>query len=178
MSTPLNLPDPPSAATQRMLARFRALADLFDNRFRVPGTKWRFGIDPLLGLVPGLGDVVGAAFAIWSVILARRLGAPGIIQTQMLANIAIDMLGGAVPIVGDLFDLAFKAHARNRKLLDAWLEGPDAAVRDTQRTLVRKPLVLLAVVVLLGSLAAVFTIWLAVKALGWLMAAARAAGAA
>jgi hypothetical protein len=158
-------------AAQRMLARFRAAADLFDNRFRVPGTNWRFGIDPLLGLVPGLGDIAGAAFAVWSVVLARKLGAPGIIQTQMLANIALDMVGGSVPVLGDLFDLAFKAHARNRKLLDDWLAGPEVAVRDTRRSMVRRPLVLLGVVVLVGLLATGLTLWLAIKAFGWLMTA-------
>jgi hypothetical protein len=158
------------------LARFRALADLFDNAFRVPGTKWRFGIDPLLGLVPGLGDIVGAAFAVWSVILARRLGAPGVIQTQMLANIALDMLGGAVPVLGDLFDLAFKAHARNRKLLDDWLQVPEAATAEARRNMLRTPIMLILAVVVFGILAVALTIWLAIKALGWLMTLGTPAG--
>jgi hypothetical protein len=165
------------ASAQRMLARFRAAADLFDNKFRVPGTNFRFGIDPLIGLVPGLGDVAGAAFAVWSVVLARKLGAPGVIQTQMLANIALDMVGGSVPIFGDIFDLAFKAHARNRKLLDAWLDVPDAAIAATRRSMVRNPLLLLGAVMIFGLLAAAFTIWLALKFLGFLMASGSATGA-
>lgn len=105
------------------LDRYRRLAQLFDNEFRIPGTHFRFGIDPLLGLVPGLGDLAGAAFAIYGLILARRMGAPRRLQWRMAANIAIDAFAGSVPVVGDLFDVAFKAHARNRRLLDRWLES-------------------------------------------------------
>jgi Domain of unknown function (DUF4112) len=169
---------PRNPDAERMLARFRALANLLDNQFRVPGTNWRFGIDPLLGLIPGLGDIAGAMFAIWSVVLARKLGAPRIIQAQMLTNIALDMVGGAVPIVGDLFDMAFKAHARNRLLLDAWLETPDAAAQTAHKQIVRKPVLLLIAIAVVGLAAAALTLWLAVLAFGWLMSLGMGAGAA
>jgi hypothetical protein len=169
---------PRSPDDERMLARFRALANLLDNRFRVPGTNWRFGIDPLLGLIPGLGDIAGALFAMWSVLLARKLGAPRIIQVQMLTNIALDMVGGAVPIVGDLFDMAFKAHARNRQLLDDWLETPDAAVQTAHKQIVRKPVLLLVAIAIFGLAAAAVTLWLAVLAFGWLMSLGTGTGPA
>lgn len=165
------------------LRRFRALADLFDCAFRVPGTDWRFGVDPLLGLIPGFGDVLGASFAGWGWLLARRLGAPPAVQRKMLANIAIDMLGGAVPLVGDLFDAAFKAHIRNRKLLDQWLESrtiiqvvaPGSGAQraggeapDGRRVRVAW---ILTALLLFTLLAIGLTIWLALGALQWLFGA-------
>jgi Domain of unknown function (DUF4112) len=101
--------------------RYQRLARLFDSEFRVPGTSLRFGIDPLLGLVPGLGDLAGTGFALYGLWLARRMGAPRRLQLRMLANVAIDALAGSVPLVGDLFDVAFKAHVRNARLFDRWL---------------------------------------------------------
>jgi hypothetical protein len=103
--------------------RYRRLAQLFDNEFRVPGTNIRFGIDPLLGLVPGLGDLAGAAFAIYGIALARRMGAPRRLQWRMAWNIAVDTLAGSIPVIGDIFDIAFKAHVRNRRLFERWLES-------------------------------------------------------
>ena len=102
--------------------RYRRLARLFDSRFRIPGTRIRFGIDPLLGLLPVAGDLVTAAFAVYGVLLARRMDAPGRLQLRMGWNIAIDALAGSVPVLGDLFDAAFKAHSRNVLLLERWLE--------------------------------------------------------
>lgn len=165
------------------LRRFRALADLLDNAFRVPGTSWRFGLDPLLGLIPGLGDVLGALFAAWGWLLARRIGAPPAIQRKMLVNIAIDMLGGAVPVVGDLFDATFKAHVRNRKLLDDWLlertvitvvtPGSSARADQAEATAIPGPrrrvgIWMLIGILLIGLIAIGLTIWLAVSALRWL----------
>lgn len=102
--------------------RYRRLAELFDSRFRIPGTRIRFGIDPLLGLLPVAGDLVTAAFAVYGVVLARRMNAPGRLQLRMGWNIAIDALAGSVPVLGDLFDVAFKAHLRNFRLFESWLE--------------------------------------------------------
>lgn len=103
-------------------ARYRRLAELFDREFRIPGTAIRFGIDPLLGLVPGLGDLAGAAFAVYGIILTRRMGAPRSLQLRMAGNILLDTLGGSIPVLGDLFDMAFKAHIRNARLFERWLE--------------------------------------------------------
>jgi hypothetical protein len=102
--------------------RYLRLAELFDRRFRLPGTSIRFGLDPLLGLVPGVGDLAGAAFAVYGLVMARRLGAPRSLQWRMGWNITLDAVAGSLPLLGDLFDLVFKAHARNLKLLERWLE--------------------------------------------------------
>ncbi len=103
------------------LARLRKLAWLLDAQFLLPGTRFRFGINGLLGLAPGAGDVVVGLVSLYIVNEARQLGAPPALLARMLANIGIEVLGGAVPVIGDMFDMAFKANLRNLALLDAWL---------------------------------------------------------
>jgi hypothetical protein len=89
-----------------------------DSVFRVPGTGIRFGWDPIAGLVPWAGDLVTAGYAMAIVVTGMQLGIPRVVQARMLLNVLIDMLAGAVPIVGDLFDVAWKANLRNMRLLD------------------------------------------------------------
>src|SRR5687768_9450451 len=94
----------------RALARYAVLTNLLDQAFRVPGTRFRFGLDAIVGLIPGAGDIVGALLGLYGVWVARQLGAPSSLLTRMLGNIAVDAVAGAVPIVGDLFDFAYKPH--------------------------------------------------------------------
>ena len=94
----------------------------------MPGTRWRFGLDPLLGLIPIVGGVVTLAMSIWLLVEARRIGAPRRIMLAMIGNVGLDFLVGEVPILGDLFDFAFKAHARNLSMLEKWLARQDASV--------------------------------------------------
>jgi hypothetical protein len=101
--------------------KYRELCELFDSAWHIPGTRIRVGLDALIGLVPGAGDLISAAFAGYGIVLARRLGAPRTLQARMLWNVVLDTLGGSIPLVGDLFDVTFRAHQRNRKLLDKWL---------------------------------------------------------
>lgn len=114
------------------LARARTLARLLDSAAKVPGTGIRFGADAILGLIPGLGDVAGAALAGYLVILAQRLGAPRAIVLRMLANVAVDTIGGTVPLIGDLFDVAFKSNTRNVALLEQVVQQPVAATRTSR----------------------------------------------
>jgi hypothetical protein len=106
------------------LARARALARLLDSAIAIPGTGIRVGADALLGLVPGLGDVAGALLGGYLVLLAQRLGAPRAVILRMLGNVALDTIGGSVPIAGDLFDVAFRSNVRNVALLERALERP------------------------------------------------------
>ena len=101
--------------------RARAIARLLDTAFRVPGTDIRFGLDGILGLIPGVGDVAGAALSGYVILTAARAGAPNTLLARMLANVGLDALVGAVPLLGDLFDVAFRANVRNATLLDDWL---------------------------------------------------------
>ncbi|MEQ8821765.1 MAG: DUF4112 domain-containing protein [Sumerlaeia bacterium] len=102
---------------ERIRRRLRRLAHLWDSHFRLPGTDFRFGLDGLLGLIPGVGDLAGAAFSCYLIYEAEKLGASRRQQAQMVANVLLDALIGTVPLVGDLFDFAFKANQRNLKIL-------------------------------------------------------------
>ena len=93
------------------------LAWWLDSAFRVPGTNLRFGFDGLIGLVPGLGDVAPLLASLWIVHRGRQLGARPVTLARMLWNVVVDMGVGAVPVVGDLFDFAWKANRRNIALL-------------------------------------------------------------
>ena len=114
----------------------RALSRLLDNAFVIPGTRYRFGLDALIGLVPGLGDAVSAVFSSYLVLQASRLGAPRSVLTRMIANVALDTLVGWVPILGDLFDVAWKSNVRNMALLEEHLQQPSAAKAGSRRALV------------------------------------------
>lgn len=105
-----------------VLRRLDLVATLMDNRFRIPGTRWHFGLDGLVGMIPGIGDAAGAIVSGWIILEARRLGVPTPLLLKMLANLGIDMAVGAVPVLGDLFDFAWKANRRNVDLLRQHLD--------------------------------------------------------
>ncbi len=100
------------------LEALRRISRLLDSAFVVPGTSYRFGLDPILGLVPGIGDLVSPLFTIGILWQGHDLGLPRIVQLRMIFNAAIDTLVGAVPLVGDLFDFAWKANDMNLALLE------------------------------------------------------------
>jgi hypothetical protein len=106
-----------------------------DSAVGIPGTRLRFGLDALLGLVPGVGDVVGAAAAGYVVLAAARLGAPASVLVRMLLNVGIDTVVGSVPLLGDLFDLGFRSNSRNVALLERHLADPRGA-RAASRSVV------------------------------------------
>jgi hypothetical protein len=97
------------------LARLERLVSLLDDRFSLGG--FRFGLDGLVGLVPGVGDGLGLLASAYVVLEAARLGAPRAVLLRMAVNLLLDFLVGAVPVLGDLFDFAFKANRRNLELL-------------------------------------------------------------
>jgi hypothetical protein len=99
------------------LKNLNYLAKLMDAQFRVPGTNFRFGLDGLLGLVPGAGDLSTFAVSGYMVWIMARNGASGYILARMVLNILIDSVVGAIPLIGDLFDIAFKANMRNVRLM-------------------------------------------------------------
>lgn len=92
---------------------------LLDDCIRVPGTRIRLGLDSLVGLIPGVGDAATGAAALALVWRAHRLGAPPALLGQMLKNVGIDVAVGAIPVVGDLFDVTWRANRRNLDLLRA-----------------------------------------------------------
>jgi hypothetical protein len=107
------------------LERLDFLATLLDSAVLIPGTKIRFGADAVIGLVPGIGDAITTALSAWIVYEAHRLGVPRHLLVRMIGNVAIDGLFGAVPLVGDLFDVMWRANKRNMRLLRQHLERTD-----------------------------------------------------
>lgn len=106
------------------LVRIRRLAWLLDNSIPVPGTSWRIGLDPLLGMIPGLGDLLGAVLSGWILVEGERMGAGRATMLRMLWNVVVETVLGAIPILGDLFDAGWKANAKNVTLLERHLATP------------------------------------------------------
>ncbi len=113
-----------SPDTLKRFRRLQRLARLLDSEFQLPGTRWRFGLDPLIGLVPGLGDAASAIVSLWLVAEAGRLGAPSESLLKMLLNVLIDSVAGSIPLLGDAFDAGYKANLRNVALLERALFEP------------------------------------------------------
>jgi hypothetical protein len=101
------------------LDRVRQLGMLLDNAITIPGTTYKIGLDPLLGLVPGAGDVAGTMLSAYIVLEAARLGVPKATIGRMVVNLLTDAALGALPVLGDWFDFAWKANSRNLELLEA-----------------------------------------------------------
>jgi len=105
------------------IADVEALARWLDYAFALPG-GFRFGFAGIIGLIPGIGDIVDALVSVYIVVRAIQLGISRVAIARMLVNIGIEAFVGAVPILGDLFDIAFKANRRNYQLLKSRLSGP------------------------------------------------------
>jgi hypothetical protein len=130
---------------------------LLDSAVRIPGTNIRFGLDPLIGLVPVIGDAIGAIFSTIIIFHAARLGAPRSTLFRMMANVGLDTIVGEVPLLGDLVDFGWKSNSRNLALLEEHLKQPVAARVESRRVLLLLGgglLVLLVAVIALAIVAA------------------------
>jgi hypothetical protein len=114
------------------VTRARTFARLLDDLIRIPGTKVGVGHDPVIGLIPGLGDVIGGAMSGYILLVAAKEGVPKSVLTRMLGNIALDSLVGVIPFFGDLFDFGVKANRRN---IDLRGGRADHRRRDRRRLL-------------------------------------------
>src|SRR5215218_2670832 len=148
---PEQVTPPAKISTRGGVARARGLARLLDDLIRVPGTNIGIGLDPLIGLIPGLGDVLGGAMSSYILFVAAQEGVPTSVLTRMLGNIALDSLVGVVPVVGDLFDVGVKANRRNVDLLERYLGSPKET-KAASRGMVA--LILLAAVLLIVGIIA------------------------
>jgi len=135
-----------------------ALAWLLDNSIPIPGTGRRIGLDAVIGLVPGLGDVVSGGLGIIVVARAVQLGLPGVVIARMLVNVALDFVVGSIPLIGDAFDLWFKANARNVGLVRRYALAPGSSTAPQWGFF---GAILLALILL-----AVATVWLVAELLG------------
>ena len=154
---------PPAETTderevEATLDRLHGISHLLDNAFRVPGTNYRIGLDPLLGLLPVVGDAPGAALAAYIVVEAAYLGVPRETLLRMLFNLVVDATVGSLPVVGDVFDAVWKANARNVQLLEARRGDPDSGAAD-RRFLVVATACLLGFVLALGAASVLVVAW-------------------
>jgi len=117
--------------TRGRLQRLRSLAWLLDNSIPLPG-GFRIGLDAVIGLIPGVGDAVGALISVYILNEARLLGAPRSVLLRMSGNVMLETLVGAIPFAGDLFDAGFKANARNIALLERYQLDPKGSSRSSR----------------------------------------------
>ncbi len=115
----------PRSSEAETLAHLERLAHLLDTRWRVPGLGWRFGIDGIASFVPVAGDVATGLVSAYMIKRAHELGAPSHVLARMVGNVVLDTVVGSVPVVGTVFDFAFKANRRNMKLLRKHFGGGD-----------------------------------------------------
>jgi Domain of unknown function (DUF4112) len=143
------------------MAEVETLAWLLDNSIPVPflGGR-RFGVDAIVGLIPGFGDLASTGLGLIVVWRASRMGFPKIVVARMLMNTGIDLVVGAIPFLGDVFDLWFKSNARNLGLAQQWLERPDRSTRGEWLA------ILLIVAILVGMIA--FVLWVIAGVMSWI----------
>lgn len=109
--------DLPESVDRAAIERMRVVATILDDSIRLPGTSYRIGLDPILGIAPVAGDLISGALSMYIVLESARLGVSYLTLVRMLGNISLDIVGGSVPILGDIFDAAWKANKRNFELV-------------------------------------------------------------
>ncbi|MDQ6689007.1 MAG: DUF4112 domain-containing protein [Gemmatimonadota bacterium] len=137
----------PASRTRRV----RMLAKLLDSSIPVPGTRWKIGFDPIIGLIPGIGDLIGAVMSGYIILEAVRAEVPTFTLARMLVNVGIDTLVGAVPAVGDVFDAAWKSNMMNVALLERHLATTADAPQKTHNVLGVMALALIVLVLIVGA---------------------------
>lgn len=133
------------------LQNLRTIATVLDDAVAIPGTRIRFGLDALLGLMPGAGDAVTGAVAAYAIVLAARLGAPPVVIARMALNVLIDVATGTIPVLGDIFDVGWKSNRKNVQLLERYQADPQK---------VRAASWVLVIIVLLIILAAIVGVFM------------------
>jgi hypothetical protein len=151
--------DEPTVSEDARLAHLRELSRLFDSSIRVPGTDYRIGLDPILGLLPVLGDVPGATVSAYIVAEAAAMGVPRETLARMGVNLVLDATLGSFPVVGDLFDAVWKANERNVRLLTERVDDPDAGTAD-RRFLLAVTAGLLVCLLAVGAGTTLAVLWL------------------
>lgn len=146
---------PQSTNKSSALQRVRLVSHLLDNAIPIPGTRFRVGLDPILGLLPGAGDFLGAVLSAYIVVEAARFGLPRETLVQMVTNLVLDSVGGSLPVLGDVFDATWKANSRNLALLEAHVATPSPNKAADRRFVI---LIILSLVALLIGIAVVATL--------------------
>lgn len=141
------------------MKRVAELTRLMDKQFTIPGTNFRFGLDGLIGLIPGVGDVSTFAVSCYLITLMAKNGASGYVMARMVLNVLIDAIIGSIPFIGDLFDFAFKANSRNLRLMQ------EHFVEGRHRGGAWKVVVPIVIILLLIMIGAIWLAWKAVSSL-------------
>lgn len=139
-----------AATPGRQRAGVDRLAWWLDNAITVPGTRFRIGFDALIGLIPGVGDLVGTLLSSYIIAVAASQGLPPSALARMAINVGLDAIVGVVPIAGDLFDAAWKANQRNIRLMERFQKTPDAARRQSRVVVAAWAAGVIAFMVVLG----------------------------
>ena len=138
---------------EEKLIRLKRLSERLDDTFTIPGTKYKIGIEALIGAVPIIGDLIGGILASYIMYSGMKMGAPPRIIARMAVNIAIDFAIGSIPIIGDLFDLVWKANRKNVELIE------DATLDDKEEQKLNYLIITALILVLLGILLLILTIF-------------------
>ena len=117
------------------LNRIRKLSRLMDTAIGIPGTKFRIGLDPIIGLIPGAGDIISTGFSAYIIYLATRFGIPSQDLQRMILNIGLEAVVGTLPLVGDLFDAYYKSNIRNLAILEQHLQATEPEIEELASTL-------------------------------------------
>ncbi|AKJ94168.1 hypothetical protein TVD_01725 [Thioalkalivibrio versutus] len=136
----------PRESTAKQQASLRRLAHILDTAIPLPG-GYRIGLDGLIGLIPGIGDLIGAVFSSYIIGQAYQLGAPRMVLLRMGGNVAVDTIVGVIPMFGDLFDFAWKSNRRNVALLDQYLANPRKIKRRSTALMIGLTIGLVAVAI-------------------------------
>lgn len=143
---------------QRPLKQLDTLAKWMDSRFRIPGTDIRFGFDALVGLIPGAGDLTTFGISGYMLWIMAQNGASGYVLARMILNVLIDTLVGSIPLIGDIFDIAFKSNTRNMRLMhEHYREGRHRG--SAWKVII--PVLIVLFLVIAG------VVWLVYKLLDW-----------
>ena len=137
--------------------RFTLVSRILDDLVAVPGTNHRIGLDPIVGLIPVVGDALSGVVGFWLVAEATRFGVPRVVVARMVLNTSADLLLGFVPVLGDLFDIVSRSNARNLALFRRHALEPGASTRDDRLIMLGLGAVLIGV------------LWLIVTAISWLL---------
>ncbi len=146
---------------QKKVTRLHRISFMLDKAIQIPGTKWRIGLDPILGLIPGGGDTIAGVLSAYIVWESARMGVNRQVIGQMVANILLDSLAGSVPVVGDVFDVTWKANVRNIELLEHHLNYTPENKKVNKLFLIGLSIVLILIVLgfTLLTLASVTWLW-------------------
>jgi hypothetical protein len=138
------------------LKRLQKISKLLDNAITIPGTSVGIGLDPILGLIPVVGDILGLIFSLYIIIESAKLGISKATLVRMVFNIIVDALVGSIPLLGDLFDFAWTANNYNLILLEDYLKSPDKKKKADQGFIITLFVVLVLIAIVLIALPVIF----------------------